>query len=66
MAADFRIALPKPKQALFGAYTTPSRLYEVDQFSLTISSAAGPLAPVAGSIDGVMTDLKGNACPIRY
>lgn len=93
VAADFRIALPAPKQALFGAYPMPSRLYEVepgadaevaqedgamrvrsriaqaiepgevDQFGLTISSATGPLAPIAGSIDGVMTDLKGNAYP---
>ena len=38
----------------------------VDQFGLTISNAAGPLTPAAGSIEGVMTDLKGNAYPIRY
>jgi hypothetical protein len=96
VAADFRVALPEAKQALFGAYPTPSQFYEVepgadaelaqgdgamrvhlriaqaiepgevDQFGLTIRSAAGPLAPAAGSIEGVMTDLKGNAYPIRY
>ena len=80
VSADFRIALPAPEQALFGAYPTPSRLYEVepgadadleqqdgamrvrlriaqpiepgavDQFGLTITSAAGPLRRTMASV----------------